>query len=288
VNACRVAALVLTVMVGALVRFHPVAHAQGPPSVPAAQRLPVYPDRPKAPQAVLDRGKALFGVNCAFCHGSDAGGGEGGPNLLRSGVVLEDQFGEIIAPIVHGARVDKGMPRIDLTDMQISDVAAWLHSLRVASRTDPNDTINIVTGDPAMGKADFQRMCASCHSVTGDLKGISSTLPNPKVLQQNWILPGGAGRPGQTGSAGVSGVHVPPITVTVTLAGGRKVSGTLERIDDFFVGLRDSDGTVHGFTRTGDTPKVEIHDPLAAHRELIGKYTDKEVHDLTAFLVTLK
>src|SRR5580765_4811175 len=106
----------------------------------APRRVPqAYPDRPHAPQEVLDRGRAIYGVNCAFCHGSDAGGGETGPNLHRSQVVLNDKAGELILPIVHGERAEKGMPRIPITDEQVSDIAAWLHSYHVASRTDPDE-----------------------------------------------------------------------------------------------------------------------------------------------------
>ena len=271
-------------------RVLPLAQAQPPGGARGVPRPQAYPDRPKAPQDVLDRGKATYGVSCAFCHGSDAGGGEGGPNLLRSGVVLEDQSGELIAPIVHGARIDKGMPRIDVTDPQIADIAAWLHSLKVASRTDPATDIDIVRGDAKAGEAYFQKTCASCHSVTGDLKGFASKVPNPRTLQQTWMLPGGGGGrgPGGPGSGAVPGLKVPPVTVTVTTSAGEKVTGVLARIDDFYVGLTEADGTSRGFDRTGNLPKVEIHDPLEAHRELLRKYQDKDIHDVTAYLVTIK
>ena len=251
-------------------------------------RLGAYPDRPKAPQEVLDRGKAVYGVNCSFCHGSDAGGGESGPNLLRSGVVLEDQNGELVSPIVHGARASLGMPRIDISDAQIVDVVAWLHSLKVASRTGPQEVpINIVTGDSKVGEATFGKLCASCHSVTGDLKGFAAMYKDPRAMQQAWMLPGGPG--GRfPGEAAGPALKVKPATVTVTLADGRKVEGDLERIDDFFVSLRDNSGALKSFSRDGDTPKVEIHDPLAAHRQMFMKITDKEIHDITAYLVATK
>ena len=278
----------LAVAYGLRLTVHAQEAAPIAPRVGRQQRPPAYPDRPKAPEEVLARGKALYGVSCAFCHGSDAGGGEVGPNLLRSGVVLEDQSGELIQPIVHGARVDKGMPRIDLTDAQITDIAAWLHSLKVASRTEADENINIVTGTASAGEVDFKNMCASCHSATGDLQGFALKMPNPKTLQQTWMLPGGAGGRAGFGPPAPSGLHVPPVTVTVTAASGDKAEGSLVRIDDFYVGLREKDGTMKGFKRDGDVPRVEIHDPLAAHRQLLEKYNDKEIHDITAYLVTLK
>jgi cytochrome c oxidase cbb3-type subunit III len=272
------------------------AAVQNPPreDAPSGAATPAsprdFPARPKEPQDVLDRGKATFGVSCAFCHGSDAAGGEVGPNLMRSSVVLEDQKGELIGPIVHGSRVDQGMPRINLTDAQISDVAAWLHSLNPIGKPGPgNENINIVSGDPKGGEVYFQKDCASCHSATGDLAGIASRITNPKTLQQTWLLPGGANaRSLSSASAAPAGVHIPPVIVTLTCANGQRVEGNLYRIDDFYVGLTTADGVLHSFRRDGDIPKVEIHDPLAVHRELIERYTDKDIHNVTAYLVTLK
>ena len=120
-----IAALLLVLGLWYAAQLRSVAHAQNPAAGRSPQQPQAYPERAKASQEVLDRGKAVYGVSCAFCHGSDAGGGEIGPNLLRSGVVLEDQSGELLAPIVHGARADKGMPRVDITDTQIADVTAW-------------------------------------------------------------------------------------------------------------------------------------------------------------------
>ena len=288
-----IAALFLFLVAWCATQMRPFAQAQNAatPAPPRPMFPQAYPDRPKAPQEVLDRGKAVYGVNCAFCHGSDAGGGEVGPNLLRSSVVLSDMSGELIAPLIHGSRVDKGMPRIEMTEGQISDVASWLHSLKVASRTDPNEfKIDIVRGDARAGEVYFQKTCASCHSATGDLKGFAVKMPNPKTLQQTWLLPGGSGgRGGGSYGAGPTlALHVPPTTVTVTQPSGENVDGKLTRIDDFYVGLTLADGSIRAFERAGDTPKVEIHDPLAPHRELLRHYTDKDIHDLTAYLVTLK
>jgi len=257
------------------------------PRAPGTNMSVAYPARPKAPQEVLDRGKSVYGVHCAFCHGSDAAGGEAGPNLLRSTVVLEDQDGELIMPIVHGARVDNGMPQIPIEDAQVKDIAAWLHSLRVESRTDPNaEKINILIGDARAGEAYFQKTCAGCHSVTGDLKDFGAKFPDPKTLQQTWLLPGGGG--GRRRSGPTPGIQVPPTTVTVTQANGQMVEGELSSIDDFAVSLVEPDGTYRTFARNGDQPAVELHDPLALHRKLFKTYQDKDIHDLTAYLTTIK
>lgn len=233
---------------------------------------------------MIDRGRALYGVNCQFCHGSDARGGEGGPNLLRAEIVLNDQNGELIAPVVQNGRVDQGMPKFPMTNAQVADIAAFLHSFRVAgydnSRMKPP---TIVVGDAAAGEAYFKAKCASCHSVTGDLKGIGAKYAEPRDLQQTFVMPGGGGR-----GRGATSANVPPTTVSVTLSSGQKVEGRLVRIDDFIVTLADADGTQQTFRRNGNNPKVEIHDPLQPHKTLLGVYSDKDIHNLTAYLVTVK
>ena len=243
-------------------------------------RPPAYPDRPPADPAVVQRGKASYGVNCSFCHGSDARGGEGGPNLLRSELMLDDQHGEKMAPIVKQGLADRGMPKFDMTDAQIADVAAFIHSFKVGgydiSRMTPP---SVLVGDAKAGGTYFKSKCGACHSVTGDLKGLASKITDPKVLQNTWLMPGG----GRGGAA----TNVPPITVTVTLPSG-KVEGRLDRIDDFIVGLVDADGRHRSFRRDGDTPKVEIHNPLQPHLDMLPNYDDKDIHNLTAYLVTLK
>jgi cytochrome c oxidase cbb3-type subunit 3 len=241
-----------------------------------------YPNRPPDDPAAIERGKALYGVNCQFCHGADTRGGDGGPSLLRSGTVLDDQHGELMAPIVRGGRT--GMPKFTLTDPQIADIAAFVHTFRAAgydeSRLKPP---SIVVGDAAAGQAFFGSKCGSCHSATGDLKGIATRITEPRLLQQTWLLPGSGG-----GRGGPPPVRPKPTTVTVTLASGEKVEGRLDRIDDFVVALTQADGTRRSFQTNGDTPKVEIHDPVQPHKDLLKTYTDTDIHNVTAYLVTLK
>lgn len=241
-----------------------------------------FPQHPPGEPAMIDRGRALYGVNCQFCHGSDARGGEGGPNLLRAETVLNDQNGELIAPVVQNGRVDQGMPKFPMSNAQVADIAAFLHNFRVAGYdASRNKPPTIVVGDAAAGEAYFRNKCASCHSVTGDLKGIGGKYAEPRDLQQTFVMPGGGGR----GRGPASG---PPTTVTVTLGSGQKVEGRLVRVDDFIVTLADAEGTTRSFRREGENPKVEIHDPLQPHKALLGVYSDKDIHNLTAYLVTVK
>ena len=246
-----------------------------------------YPTRPPADPAVLERGKALYGVHCAFCHGAEARGGDGGgPSLLRSELVLKDQHGELVAPVVQNGRPDRGMDAINLTLAQIADVAAFIHSFRVGgydvSRRPPP---SILVGNASAGESVFKKKCGACHSVTDDLRGFGAKFSDPKQLQQTWLMPSASGRGGR--GQGPS-LNVPPTAVTVTLPSGEKVEGTLVRIDDFIVTLTQANGTRRSFRRDGETPSVQIHDPVQPHRALLPSYTDTDIHDLTAYLVTVK
>lgn len=257
------------------------AQTAPPPKPPAPSQSSfanAFPQHAPSDPEMVARGKALYGVNCQFCHGGDARGGEGGPNLLRAEVVLKDQNGEMIAPVIQNGRIDQGMPKFPMTNAQVADIAAFIHNFRVAgydaSRMKPP---TILVGDRAAGEAYFHNKCASCHSVTGDLKGIGGRFSMPIALQQTFLMPGG-GRGG----------NMWPVTVTVTPASGQKVEGRLLRVDDFIVTLVEADGTQRTFRRDGNNPKVEIHDPLQPHKDLLGVYTDKDIHNLTAYLVTVK
>ena len=261
------------------------------------RRGPNFPQqtRPLAPPDVLARGKAVYGVNCTACHGADLrGGDQGGPSLLRSLAALSDQHGEAIGPIVRGSRQDKGMPAFNLVDADITAVSEYIHSVlaKVGSQARPPGaidptTLNVLVGKPSAGEAYFKAKCAGCHSTSGDLKGIGAKYDDPRTLQNTWVSGGGGGgRGGRGGRGGGEGARHG--TVTVTIANGEKVEGTLIRKDDFIVTLVQQDGTRRSIARDGDSPRVEVHDPYAAHKQLVPALTDTEMHDVTAFLATLK
>lgn len=253
------------------------------PIVPGGAFANAFPQHAPGDPAAIERGKALYGVHCNFCHGSDARGGEGGPNLLRSELVLNDKNGELIATVVQNGKGE--MPKINLTNAQVSDVAAYIHSFRVAGYdTSRNVPPSILVGNAQEGEAYFKTTCAGCHSVTGDLKAIGARFSDPKQLQNYFLMPGG----GRGGRGGGGTPALKPVTVTVSQPGGKKLAGRLIRIDDFIVVLADSDGVQHTVRRDGDVPKVEIHDPLQPHKDLLSKYADKDIHNLTAYLVTVK
>ena len=273
------AAFIAATQIGAQAPARGGGNKQAAPAGGGGGFANAYPQR-TPDSAAVTRGKAIYDVNCALCHGEDARGGDQGPNLIRGEVVLNDKNGETIGQVLATGRLAQGMPKFEFTVAQTSDIAAFLHSFRVAgydaSRKRPD---SIVVGDAKAGATYFQARCGSCHSAAGDLKGIGGRISDGRTLQQRWLMPTGGGRGGAQG---------PATTVTVTLASGQKVEGRLGRIDDFLVTLTDADGTSRSFRRDGDNPKVEVHDPLQTHKDLLRTYSDKDIHDVTAYLVTLK
>ncbi|HUA82495.1 MAG TPA: cytochrome c [Bryobacteraceae bacterium] len=236
-----------------------------------------YPDYD---QAVVARGEKTFVATCGFCHGANAKGGESGPDLIRSTIVLDDDNGEKIGPVVLNGR--GAMPKFSLTAAQISDIATFLHQrIKDAALRGTYTIQNIVDGDAAAGEAYFNGAgkCNACHSPAGDLKGIGAKY-DPVTLQGKFLMPRG----------GRGAVDSPrsKVMVTVTLASGKRFTGELKHIDDFEVAMVDSEGDYHAFSRDGDVPKVEVHDPLQAHYDMLVKYSDRDMHNLTAYLVTLK
>ncbi|MDR3699238.1 MAG: c-type cytochrome [Candidatus Sulfopaludibacter sp.] len=242
----------------------------------------------KEDPAAVGRGAKLYQTNCAGCHGATARGGVGAPDLIRSSLVLDDEKGILIAPVLRNGRPDAGMPKPNLTEAEIGDVIAWLHVQTFAAGHRTTYAFqDVLTGDAKKGEAYFATTCGSCHSATGDLKGIGSRY-DAFALQARWLQPRGGRGGGRGGRGAATASARGAVTVTVMLASGQKVSGTLDRIDDFSVSLHDASGDYHSFTREGDSPRVEVHDPLKPHTDLLAKYTDADIHNVTAYLVTLK
>ena len=251
--------------------------ATAPAEVPFGN---AYPTRPPADPAVVQQGRQIFSANCSFCHGSDARGGEGGPNLVRSQTVLDDKNGELITTVVQNGRPDKGMPKFDLTAEQVGSIATFLHSIPVGGRARSTGTVDALVGDAKAGEAYFNGpgKCASCHSVSGDMAGIATKIPDVRALQ-NAIL---------SGEHRGEFVEVNKKTVTVTLPAGQVVQGKLYQIDDFVVSLIDANGDYHSYPRHGAVPKVVVTDPLQPHLDMLQTLKDDDIHNLTAYLVTLK
>jgi cytochrome c oxidase cbb3-type subunit III len=263
------------------------------------QRGPNFPQQQRklADAPVIAKGKGLYDTNCAACHGIDLRGGQqGGPNLLRSQTLLSDKSGELIAPIVTGGRPNPPagappMPAFHFLPDDMKAIAEYLHSVLAQAgaqgRPPQGEMVppeKVLVGDRTAGQTFFAEKCSSCHSVTGDLRSVASRVPDPRELQNLWVSGGSAG--GRGGRGGDPSTR--PVTVTVTPASGASIEGRLVRIDDFLVTLIQSDGTRRTMVRNGADPKIELKDPADAHKKLVPTLADKDMHNVTAYLWTIK
>jgi len=226
------------------------------------------------PDPAVERGHKNFQQSCGFCHGPDATGARG-PDLVRSPLVAHDVKGDKIGEVIRQGRPDKGMPALALADQQIQDIAAYLHARGVEALNSGDVPAKyplekLLTGDADAGKTFFNGSggCKNCHSPTGDLAAIATKYP-PVELQSRMLYPGGK--------------HT---TAVVTLPSGEQIKGPLAHADDFVIALRDASGWYHSFSL--DHVKVELQDPLAAHRDLLDKLTQADIHNLFAYLASLK
>lgn len=232
-------------------------------------------DRQKVDEAAATRGRRVYAEHCINCHGSTAKGGPNGPDLIRSTAVLRDRYGSHLGPAMQAT------PSSHAAALGAEQVVDLSHFLRqrieaIARNRTPSQPIDVLTGDPEAGRAYFNGAgrCSTCHSPSGDFAGLRSRMPDALTLQQRFLFPTLARSPKR-------------VEVTVTPPSGPPVSGTLVRLDNFTVSLRDGSGDYRAFSRVPGVT-VEIRDPLAAHRALLDEYTDDAIHDVVAYLWTLE
>ena len=238
----------------------------------AAAQAPAAPAASTIDKAAAERGQGNFSSSCSFCHGSLATGTEQAPNLLRSPLVFQDHNGDTLGPFLKQGRPTLGMPAFPtLSPEQVADIAAFLHSRIQETRGKRLPETALLVGDPKAGLAYFNGAgkCSTCHSPTGDLAHIGSK-DQPLALTTAFLTP-----------------PAKPLHVNVVLPSGQTVSGKLEYLDEFTVSLSDDSGAYHTWPRDR-TKSVDVVDPLAAHKAMLPIYTDKDIHDLLAYLVTLK
>ena len=243
-------------------------------------------------QAAVERGRDLLVARCGFCHGANARGGQRGPDLTRSALVQDDENGKQLGELLRVGRPDRGMPGFDLAQEQLSDLATFLHAtVYLAANRRLYQILDIVTGDPRAGEAFFNGAgkCTACHSATGDLRGIASKY-EPATLQNRFVMPrGGRGAAPAIGPAPPPYLDKNAVRITVTLPGGQSFSGRLVRVTDFDVTLYDpATEQVRSWFRSGDVPQVTVTDPLQAHVDMWTRWTDADMHNMTAYLVGLK
>jgi cytochrome c oxidase cbb3-type subunit 3 len=227
------------------------------------------------PAPLIESGQSLFQQDCAFCHGRDAGGGETGPDLTSSPLVAADVKGDKIGEVVQNGRPDKGMPRFSLSEQDLAGIVAFIHEQKAKYENHPGgrrrvDVADLQTGNAEAGKQYFNGAgtCSQCHSPTGDLAGIARRYKGLK-LEERFLYPRNA-----------------KATATVTLPSGEVVKGTVAYHDEFTIGVRDENGWYRAWPVT--RVKYKIDAPAEAHADLLGKYTDDDIHNLMAYLQTLR
>ncbi len=282
------------------------ASRQSPPQGIAALAASP-PDGPPPDPAAVARGTILYDTtfNCAACHGATGRGGPGNaPDVTRSALAMQPDNGRALAAFLRSGRVEKGMPAVPaLTAEQAADLSAKLRSLGFAAAQTgaqrgarpglpaalAGQQLSIVVGDPALGKTFFNGpvgRCSSCHAVVdgqpgaaANLAHVASKYPEPKTLQNAMLLNRDAGWSPRTNK---------DVAATITYRDGRTVKGYLSSVSDFKVVIRDDNDTETVIARADGEPRVVLTDRLQPHLDLLAKYSDNDIHNLTAYLVTLK
>jgi cytochrome c oxidase cbb3-type subunit 3 len=233
------------------------------------------PEHAKFDSAQIEAGGGLFLQNCAFCHGKDAGGGESGPDLTRSKLVSGDKNGEAIGNVIRNGRVEKGMPRFNLPDAEILDLVAFVHSQQDKAMSQSGnrkgvDESDLQTGDAAAGKRYFEGAggCSKCHSPTGDLSGVATRFTGLRLLEQ-MLYPRDA-----------------VTKATVKTSSGQTYTGVLEYRDEFHVAIKDASGIYRSWPVSEITFRPDT--ALDQHVEIMSKYTDADMHNVLAYIQTLK
>ena len=259
-----------------------VAQQAASPS-PASKPPPASKTRQSFPPQQIQAGQTRFAAECGFCHGRDTAGGEGGSDLTRSAVVAEDVRGDKIGPMVRQGRPEKGMPAFNLNQADMAAIVAFIHDAKAKAESASGgrrsvDVEDLQTGNAEEGKRYFNGAgkCATCHAIDGTFATVGARYKGLALLQR--MLYPGSGRD--------AGPAPAPPRVTVTTSAGEIMSGTLAYRDEFTITLADGDGWTRSWPL--DTVKVEVDDKLRAHVEQLARYTDDDMHNVFAYLQTLK
>jgi len=238
-----------------------------------AAAAPLFAQAPKSD--LIQAGQAQFLQACAFCHGRDAGGGEEGPDLTRSKLVTDDVNGNLLGPVIHNGRPQNGMPAFNLSPKETDALVAFIHNQKTVADSQKGgrkgvDVSDLQTGNVEAGKEYFDGTgkCNSCHNPTGDLAGVAKRFEGLKLIER-LLYPKGS-----------------KATLTVTLPSGETVTGTLAYHDEFNIALVEKSGRYRGFA--ADRVKFKVDDPAQAHADLLAIYSDDDIHNLMAYLQTLR
>jgi cytochrome c oxidase cbb3-type subunit 3 len=236
------------------------------------------------PREQIDAGRTRFGAQCGFCHGRDAAGGEGGTDLTRSALVAADVRGDRLRPLLRTGRIEKGMPAFSLPDEDVTAIVAFIHDQHAQAATATGgrravDAADLQTGNAESGRRYFDANCVRCHAAgsTDDLKGIATRLQGLPLLQR-MLYPGAARSPGTP--------PLRPARVTVTPRGGQPITGSLSYRDEFTIALTDAAGWYRSWPAS--QVAISVDNPLQAHIDQLATYTDGDMHDVLAYIQTLR
>lgn len=249
---------------------------------PAARPVPVTATPQQFAPELVTAGRARFVANCGFCHGPDATGGSGGSDLTRSELVAADVRGDRIGPVVRTGRAEAGMPGFPaLAESDLTAIVAFVHDQKTQAEAAVGgrrsvEVADVLTGDARAGRRYFESNCTTCHSATGDLAGVASRVEGLALLRR-MLYPGGqtpAGAPAYRPKA------------TVTPRDGETITGEVAARDEFTIAVIAADGSY----RSWPTERVRftVDDPLEAHVAQLARYTDAAMHDVLAYLHTLR
>jgi cytochrome c oxidase cbb3-type subunit 3 len=259
------------------------AKAKGPAQSPASRPVPPTVTPQTYSMAQIQNGAQRFAGQCGFCHGRDAAGGEGGPDLTRSLLVAEDNKGDKLGPLIAAGRPDQGMPAFKLSNADRDAIVAFIHDQKtkleaVGGDRRSVDAADLLTGNADAGRTYFTAQCARCHSASGqsaggDLAGIGTRFQGLALLQRLLYPSGGRPAPARP-------------KATITLASGQVVTGPVATDDEFTIAITDAAGARQAYSKTD--VKFTVDNPMSAHFDQLAKYTDKDMHDVYAFLAALK
>lgn len=255
------------------------AAPRDPTQSPAASPRPRIVTPQSYPAEQIQSGEKRFAAQCGFCHGRDAAGGESGPDLTRSALVAQDVRGDKIGPLLRAGRADAGMPKFSLNDSEVNSIVAFIHDqtgkfAALGGGRRSVEPADLATGNAASGRAYFNGAggCSGCHSASGDLAGIASRYQGLALLQR-MLYP--SGRPAPA-----------PPKATVTLPSGQTMVAPVSAEDEFSITVQDPLGAPQTYAK--DKVKIAVDNPMSAHFVQLGRYTDAAIHDVFAYLDTLK
>jgi mono/diheme cytochrome c family protein len=231
---------------------------------------------PEPDKAAAARGAPLYQQLCAFCHGQQARGATGS-SLITSDEVLGDDHGEHLVAFLKKGRPEKGMPAFaTMADGELKDISEFIH-LRVEDVANRGTyrVLNILVGNAAKGHDYVEAHCISCHKAEA-FAHIGGKFRSPDQLQRGWIWP-----------ARGTGENALTVNATVDMPGGGTIAGRVAQVSDFRITLIDGTGQPRTIERRAAV-KVLMRDPLAAHQEMIMTLSNDDMHNVTAYLDSLK